>query len=58
MPGTVLGCGDKMEQSGSDRHIYKYVYCDKCFEMEGWREAREASLNKMRMESEGWIETN
>ena len=53
MPGTVLGCGDKMEQSGSDRHIYKYVYCDKRFEMEGWREAREASLNKMRMESEG-----
>ena len=37
MPSTVLGCGDKMEKSGSDRHMYKYVYCDKRFEMEGQR---------------------
>ena len=53
MPSAVLGCGDKIERSGSDRHMYKYVYCDKRFEMEGRREGGEASLSKVRMESEG-----
>ena len=49
----MLGCGDQIEKSGSDRHMYKYVYRNKRFEMEGQREGGEASLSKMRMESEG-----
>ena len=52
MPPLCWVVGIKLKRVGVI-DTYKYVYRNKRFEMEGQREGGEASLSKMRMESEG-----